>query len=127
VFLVKNYLNGGVAQSGDTLELDLDSVEYVEISIDNGDWVRAEGTDPWSYELDATGMEDGEYRIKARSYDGQTYSDEVSITITVGDSKVENGGEDNGGFLPGFGAVPAIAIFGIALLLSARKRFQCAK
>ncbi len=46
----------------------------VEIKIDDGEWITAQGTTSWSYEWDTTSLKGGFYTISARSYDGTDYS-----------------------------------------------------
>lgn len=75
------------------------TVEKVEISIKEGAWLPATGTESWSFEWDTGDSENGEYMIKVRSCDGSDYSDEITITLTV-ENKEDEGG---GGIIPGFG------------------------
>lgn len=89
VFLVKNILNGGLAGEGYSLELGFEEVNKAEISIDDGKWITLSGADIWRYEWETKEVENGEHTIKARSYDGQEYSEETSIIIHV-----KNEGDD---------------------------------
>jgi len=68
-------------------------IEKVEISIIGGAWETALGTDSWFFEWNAEEVENSKYTIKVRSYDGQNYSEEVSITVIV-DSKDDNDESD---------------------------------
>ncbi|MBN1648279.1 MAG: hypothetical protein JW874_09615, partial [Spirochaetales bacterium] len=59
---------------GNTLNIvgicvDDDAVSYVEIQIDDGSFVRAEGSDYWSYYLDTTTLIDGTHTITVRGTD----------------------------------------------------------
>jgi hypothetical protein len=58
-------------------------VEKVQYQVDGGDWVDAEGTDEWQFDVDATEMEPGDHTLRIRSYDGTSYSDEEVITFNV--------------------------------------------
>lgn len=79
--------------SGDTVEgittitgiaSDLDgTVQEVEIRINESAWMPATGTTLWSYEWNTTELPDDSYTISARSYDGENYSEIVSLTVTV--------------------------------------------
>ena len=89
VFLVKSIKNGGLAMGGYSLELDFGNVDSVELSINDGEWFVASGTGSWGYQWDTTSVQDGEYRVKARSSNGYIHSDEVSIRITVDQSSWE--------------------------------------
>lgn len=76
----------GLASPGDNTR----SVESVEISIGYGEgWAIASGTESWSYNWDASGLEPGSYAVRARSYDGIYYSSPAVISLNVED-EVEN-------------------------------------
>ncbi|MBP7264028.1 MAG: hypothetical protein KBB32_07625 [Spirochaetia bacterium] len=49
--------------------VDDDSVDYVEVRVDDGEWVRAEGSDYWSYYLKTKDLADGLHLLKARGVD----------------------------------------------------------
>ncbi len=48
---------------------DDDAVQYVELSVDDGPWQKAEGGEYWSYYLSTADMEDGLHALSARSVD----------------------------------------------------------
>ena len=58
-------------------------IESVQIRVDGGLWETAEGKADWSYELDTTKIVDGEHTISIRAFDGEGYSEEIDITITI--------------------------------------------
>lgn len=58
-------------------------VDKVQYQVDGGDWVDAEGTDEWYFDLDTTEMEPGVHNLRIRSYDGTSYSDETVLTFDV--------------------------------------------
>lgn len=58
-------------------------VQKVEIKIDNGAWFEAIGSTSWTFEWNTTNVSNGEHTIYARSYDGENYSAEVNVTVTV--------------------------------------------
>ena len=59
------------------------AVQRIEVSIDNGSWIPAIGTDPWRYDWNTTTVFDGAHTIRARAYDGTDYSSEANVTVTV--------------------------------------------
>ncbi|MCJ7572511.1 MAG: Ig-like domain-containing protein [Candidatus Thermoplasmatota archaeon] len=58
-------------------------VQKVEVKIDDGSWMSATGTTNWNYNWDTTNVVNGYHVIHARSYDGESYSNEVSIGVNV--------------------------------------------
>jgi parallel beta-helix repeat protein len=58
-------------------------IKIVEIRIDKGEWIQADGLDPWRYEWDTTEVDDGVHIIYARSYDGYHYSATAAIKVSV--------------------------------------------
>jgi len=78
---------------------DLDGVVIrVEVRIDNGTWRTCTGTEHWSYRWNTSEVDDGEHTIYARSYDGDLYSAEDMVNITV----------DNTNFAPNVSIVEPI-------------------
>ncbi|MCP5452964.1 MAG: Ig-like domain-containing protein [Spirochaetaceae bacterium] len=49
--------------------VDDDAVSHVELRLDDGEWVRAVGSDYWSYYLPTAGVADGLHTISARGVD----------------------------------------------------------
>ena len=95
------------------------TVEKVEISVEGEPWLPATGTESWSFALDTHELDNREYTIKVRSFDGKNYSDENSITVRV--ENKEDGGND--GFLPGFGIMISFGALIVGLgYLSWKKR-----
>ncbi|MFW3145930.1 MAG: S8 family serine peptidase [Thermoplasmatota archaeon] len=67
-------------------------VELVEVSVEGpvgGDnivsvpWTEADGTDPWTFTLDTRPLEDGDYSIKARAFDGERFSEIEECRFSV--------------------------------------------
>ncbi len=82
---------GIVTIEGEASDEDGDeTIEYVEISVDDGAWEEAEGTDSWTYDWDTTEFDDGEYLLKVRAYDGQGHSGEEELTLTVANEEPVN-------------------------------------
>ncbi|MDD1653701.1 MAG: PKD domain-containing protein [Methanomicrobiales archaeon] len=50
---------------------DPDGILRVEVKLDRGDWIPADGTSPWSAVVDTTGLPPGTHRIWARSLDNR--------------------------------------------------------
>ena len=92
------------------------SVEYRATG--TGQWYTAEGTTEWHVTIDTTQVENGNYTLEFRAYDGRQYSEIRTLTVTV-----DNGGEGGkGGFIPGFEAAFFPGAIGAALVLFRRKR-----
>ncbi|MCD6481506.1 MAG: PKD domain-containing protein [Thermoplasmata archaeon] len=64
-----------------------ETIQKVEIRMDGSDWIVADGTTSWSYSWNTTEVANGEHVIEARCYDGQDYSNVVSVSITVNNIK----------------------------------------
>jgi len=92
------------------------TIEKVEISLDGGSWRLATGTDTWTLELVPKDIDGEEITIAARSFDGENFSEEVSITITL-----ENIDDSSDGFIPGFEAMAVVVAIGVAIILYRRK------
>lgn len=60
-----------------------DPIVRVEIKIDDGNWIEASGTTEWTYNLDTTALENGQHIIYGRSYDGEDYSSDAVVEVTV--------------------------------------------
>jgi PKD repeat protein len=56
---------------------------YVKIDDTSEDWYLADGTDSWTFQWDTREVNNGEHTIYAKSYDGDNYSAEASISVTV--------------------------------------------
>ncbi len=60
-----------------------DSIEKVEVSVDNGDWEEVEGNVSWSYEWDSTEEENGKHYFLFRAWDEIGHSHEVEWILDV--------------------------------------------
>jgi subtilisin family serine protease len=87
-------LTGTVTISG-TAEDDV-SIESVELrirSILTGevviDWMEARGEEEWSIEVDTKALQDGEYDIEARAFDGSRYSEIAVCRVNVVNENVQ--------------------------------------
>ena len=59
------------------------NVERVEIKIDKGDWITANGTSSWNFSLNTSTLTLGRHYIFARSFDGDFYSRSSFIIINI--------------------------------------------
>ncbi len=59
------------------------TVQYVELRIDERPWLHAEGGEEWVLEWNSRRVENGVHNVTARAYDGEAYSDAVTIRIAV--------------------------------------------
>jgi hypothetical protein len=76
-------LKGTINISGKAIDI-YGTIEQVEVKIDNGPWIIADGNEDWSYEWDTTTVEDGQHIIYARSFDNDGFSSGIySVNIIV--------------------------------------------
>lgn len=75
-------LFGSIQIAGTADDLD-GEIERVEINFDNGTWFQVFGTFYWTYDWNTTQSSDGFHTIFARSFDGENYSDSVSVAVSV--------------------------------------------
>ena len=64
-------------------------VVRVDVRIASGDWVAAEGTEEWSYDLDLEAYDEGDLTIHVRAFDGSKYSETEDVTFVVEHDEVE--------------------------------------
>lgn len=83
-------ISGSYTIRGDASDPD-GSLNKVEIRIDDGDWILANGRTSWSLEWDTSTLSNGEHTIYARSFDGEDYSSTDSVTVTVDNVEVQEG------------------------------------
>ena len=103
-------VKGTVFVTGSMSDVD-DIVEFVEISIQTGEWIKLSGGTQWSYEWNTKNVKNGVYVISARAFDGEEYSVVVTTTLTVDNEEDDN--DDS--FIPGFGAIWVASTLSIAL------------
>ena len=94
------------------------SVEYRAAGTE--EWYTAEGTTEWHVTLNTTQVDNGNYTLEFRAYDGRQYSEILTLTVTV-QNEESNGGSN--GFIPGFETVEmAFALIGAVFLFRWRRR-----
>jgi hypothetical protein len=65
-----------------------DYVERVEIRIDGGEWVLAEGANRWSANLSTTSLVEGAHLLEVRAFDGIDLSETESVLFHITDLPV---------------------------------------
>jgi parallel beta-helix repeat protein len=60
-----------------------ETIEEVELRIDDGTWVKVAGVTAWQFELSTTTLTNGNHVVSVRASDPQEFSDIVQITINV--------------------------------------------
>jgi hypothetical protein len=77
-------VSGEVTIRGTASDIDGNStIEYVQVKIGEEAWESADGLNEWSYTWDTTTLDDGDYTIYARAFDGTDYSSSESVGIHV--------------------------------------------
>ena len=100
------------------------TIESVEISVDKGNWITMNGTYEWNHEWNTSAVENGEHTLRFRAYDGEHYSDEVTITVIVNNKDDSDKSEDGWYEEPFYlgGLVAAIIFVVVIAVISIRKR-----
>jgi len=100
---------------------DFDSaVQAVEISFDGITWTNVSGTETWSFVWDTTQVENGNYTISVRSFDGVYYSKTAIIDLWVRNDLQKK--EQSSGSTPGFDVFVLVVAVGVAVLGIHRKK-----
>ena len=60
-----------------------ETIQKVQLNVDNGVWLIVTGTSTWSIELDTTTLSNGNHSIKVQAFDPYTMSDIKGIHIDV--------------------------------------------
>ena len=60
-----------------------DALVNVEVMIEDGEWVIADGTTKWSFDWSTYEIDDGLYHISVRAWDGIDYSEIEEISLKV--------------------------------------------
>lgn len=75
-------LAGEVNVTGNASSLD-NEVERVEVRIDEEEWREANGTERWNITWETTLWSSGAHNVTARSWDGEQYSENETVNVTV--------------------------------------------
>jgi fibronectin type 3 domain-containing protein len=68
-----------------------EGIERVEVRLDEESWVTTTGTTSWTHAFDTTTLSNGLHAISARAFDGEDYSEETYIQVTVDNEVSERG------------------------------------
>jgi outer membrane protein assembly factor BamB len=61
----------------------VEEIEYVEVRLDSGPWLRANGTTNWYIDLNLSNLNNGSHEISYHAYDGKEFSVEDYVDITL--------------------------------------------
>jgi len=86
------FIINGTCSHGENNE----TVEKVEIKIDDGNWITVNGVDDWNFIWNTTNAKSGLHVIKVRAYDGHEYSNIKSMLIEV--KEEDQPSKDTAGF-----------------------------
>jgi len=97
---MNSMVSGTITISGSASDGDGEgTIERIEVSINDDNWVIATGTRPWRYQWNTVFVPDGTCRIRVRAYDGEDYSDVLVWELEV---KNKKDGEDKNSSPCGF-------------------------
>jgi len=117
----KQTVKGDVTISGNASDnIVIENVEY-RIGVVGG-WLSAIGTTSWSFTLNTNQLEDGEYILEFRAYDGKQYSEIANLTIIVNNKQESTDNSDDEDFysflFEYLGPLPLIGYVGIVLMVA---------
>ena len=55
----------------------------VEYNLDGNGWMNCQGTEKWSFTVDASKLSEGRHIVQARAYDGTDYSETAALAFDV--------------------------------------------
>ncbi len=115
-------LSGVLVIRGTATDPDGGAIARVEVRIDGGPWMPAQGAEAWSLPWNSTSVPDGPHAIGARAFDGEAYSAVAEVAVAVANRPPPPaiGLEILGAALALAVAVAALAI--LAFLLGRRRR-----
>jgi hypothetical protein len=91
---------------------DLDEIVWVQVRIDDGEWVEATGTKTWTYEVSVKDLDPGMHFFYAKSYDGISESAPPAEIAFIVPKKEDD--DDS----PGFGALLALVAVASAMAMA---------
>jgi hypothetical protein len=83
-----------------------DTILKVEVKINGSEWKKAKGTIKWSYDWITYEIEDLDYPVKVRCWDGIDYSSIATINVTVDNPDPKETGEHKWGIFIAAGNFP---------------------
>jgi hypothetical protein len=86
--LIGETVSGYLSISGSASDID-GSVQRVEVKLDEGSWALATGTTSWAHIIDTRTMSNGLHVVSVRSFDGENYSQEMTIQVNVENEEAE--------------------------------------
>jgi len=124
---------GGYFTLKGTATSDRTPLDRIEVQIDGGKWMLADGTTSWSFEVSTAGLIAGANTIAARAVAGSHTSAPVSMTFSIkGDDITPTSADDDEGFsilsyavdnpLMVLGALALICVIGITLFFATDAR-----
>jgi hypothetical protein len=66
-----------------TADMATDPIIRVQLRIDGGSLLIANGTTSWYFDMDTRLLSNGPHTVEAKSFDGTQYSDPAGVTFTV--------------------------------------------
>ncbi|MCK4971482.1 MAG: hypothetical protein KAS77_13180, partial [Thermoplasmata archaeon] len=66
-----------------TVSDDMSNILWVSFRIDDGEWIRANGTTEWSFVIEDQDLSKGEHTLEIKAYDGFSESTIADLTFTV--------------------------------------------
>jgi hypothetical protein len=83
IYPTEGVVSGLIEIFGSTSDVDgKETITLVQVRIGNL-WESATGTSSWSYIWDTNVLEDGDYEISVRAFDGELHSQVESVTVSV--------------------------------------------
>ena len=58
-------------------------IDYVQMRIDDGQWVQVDGTESWSFDFEPDSVSEGRHTITVRAFDGGQYSPPISHEYNI--------------------------------------------
>ena len=101
-------------------ETEVGDIEYVEVSLDSGPWMKANGTSNWSLRINISGLTNGSHSISNRAFNGIKYSGDQSIQFIVfhpDNNDTPNGTNENGNNTDPGSDILYLVIIGIIIVI----------
>ncbi|MCK5253365.1 MAG: hypothetical protein KAQ96_10455, partial [Thermoplasmata archaeon] len=99
---------GSTLRASGSANDDSDVVEWVSYQLDEGEWMDAEGTAQWNFDIDTKDLKPGTHQINVKGYDGNSESDVYSVSFKVPEPESDS-----------LSSMQAIGVIGAALVIVA--------